>query len=135
MTRSAQPKPTSTSPILDLAGEPYTALPTAFRFRTEYDKACTCRSAAGAADGGGFANFSPAGTLDLTNGTADAAPTAPLPNLRPIPGEDPETIANRAGGFVPTPVTPLDKTEPATTVSADGQRKIRIVGPSTYYGQ
>ena len=60
---------------------------------------------------------------------------APLPHLRPIPGEDPETIANRAGGFVPKPVTPADATESATTVSADGQRKIRVVGPAYYYGQ
>jgi hypothetical protein len=122
------------SQMVSLSGEPYTSLPTAFRFRTEYDKACTCRSAAAGTPGGdAFATFATTGTLDLTNGATVV--TAPLPHLRPIPGEDPETIANRAGSFVPKPVTPVEATELTTTVSADGPRKIRVVGPAYYYGQ
>ena len=37
------------SQMVSLAGEPYSALPTAFRYRKEYDAACTCGAPAAAA--------------------------------------------------------------------------------------
>ncbi len=37
------------SQMVSLAGEPYSALPTAFRYRKEYDAACTCGAPASAA--------------------------------------------------------------------------------------
>ncbi|MCC2113392.1 MAG: hypothetical protein KDJ16_15255, partial [Hyphomicrobiales bacterium] len=46
-----------------------------------------------------------------------------LPVARPQPGEDPDTVANRAGNFDPT----------APKQSTDGKRKVRIVGPSYSY--
>ena len=35
--------------MVSLSGEPYSALPTAFQYRTAYDKTCTCHSAPPAA--------------------------------------------------------------------------------------
>jgi hypothetical protein len=57
----------------------------------------------------------------------------PVPVPQPAAGEDPETLANRAGAFVPAPVVPA----PASVagLSADGQRSVRIVGPSYFYAQ
>jgi hypothetical protein len=120
-----------TEQMVSLSGDPYTALPNAFKFRTSYDKSCTCGSIA-AANGEGFTEFEPGGTIDPL---AQAQPAVvPNPNLRPPQGEDPETIANRAGNFIPHPVVPSASDDTTTTTSADG-RKVRIVGPAYYYGQ
>ena len=56
-------------------------------------------------------------------------PTAPLPRARPAPGEDPETLADRAGYFVPTTAAMDAPSGAAMTTSADGQ-PIRLVGPA-----
>lgn len=122
-----------TDQMVSLSGQPYTSLPTAYKFRTSYDKACTCGSIA-AVPRGGFTEFTSTGTLQPMT-TAPQVASAPLPNLRPALGEDPETIANRAGGFVPGPIAPSDGTDGQATVSADGSKKIRVVGPTYYYGQ
>ena len=119
--------------MVSLSGQPYTALPNAFRFQKEYDKSCTCGSASSVAIQGPVQNFSDFGTGGIQadeTAAAEAAPAVPLPHLRPAAGEDPETIADRAGGFVPQPVTPGDANQSA---SASGQ--IRVVGPDYYYGQ
>lgn len=122
-----------TDQMVSLSGEPYTSLPNAYKFRTSYDKSCTCGSLASAGSEN-FTDFGANGTLDRT---AIAPPVAamPLPNIKPALGEDPETIANRAGAFVPKPIQPSDGTDTETTLSADGSKKIRIVGPAYYYGQ
>ena len=100
--------------MVSLAGEPYSALPTAFRYRQEYDKACTCRSAT-ASVAPGFTEFPTIGSLDAVSSALDridpalaAATQTPMPRLRPAAGEDPETAANRAGELVPKPVAKPD---------------------------
>jgi hypothetical protein len=120
-----------TDQMVSLSGEPYTSLPTAYKFRTSYDKACTCGSVS-AANSGNFTEFTPSGTIDPMT---PAVVSAPIPNLKPALGEDPETIANRDAGFTPKPIQPSDGSDSATTLSADGTRKVRIVGPAYYYGQ
>jgi hypothetical protein len=139
---------------VSLAGEPYASLPTAFKYRQTYDKTCTCHSATAVA-APAFTDFSNGETI-ITDPSAQAAldqgldqgglapmtvtPT-PMPRLRPALGEDPETIANRAGDFVPGPLAPPAPAEAATTTAAattegdDAPRKVRIVGPAYYYGQ
>jgi hypothetical protein len=119
-----------TEQMVSLSGDPYRALPNAFKFRTAYDKTCTCGSVA-AIGSENFTEFQTNGTINPAAQSQQAA--VPLPNLRPPRGEDPETIANRAGNFVPGPVVAGDDSGTAAT-TADG-RKIRIVGPAYYYGQ
>ena len=120
------------SNMVSLSGEPYSALPTAFLYRQKYDKSCTCHSAVAAAPQ--FTNFEADGTPAPLASDASSMANIPMPRLRPDDaGEDPETLANRAGGLVPEPVTAqAAATEAGET--ADG-RKVRIVGPSYYYGQ
>ena len=120
------------SQMVSLSGQPYSALPNAFRFQKEYDKSCTCQSAGVAATQGPIQNFSDFGTGGLQpydGPDADAAPVVPLPHVRPAPGEDPETIADRAGGFVPRPPSSV------TGQTADDGAGVRVVGPDFYYGQ
>ena len=121
------------SQMVSLSGEPYTSLPTAFRFRQEFDKTCTCRGATQASTGE-FADFTPNGSIELAPDAAAVPVVVPVPNLRPVPGEDPETIANRAGKLVPGPVQPVSETD-VSGLASDGQKKIRVVGPAYFYGQ
>jgi hypothetical protein len=124
--------------MVSLTGQPYSALPTAFKYRTSYDKSCTCHATASTASGSPpvFTQF-PVDSSGLTvlNGPAlgadPAAVIPPTPRSRPLnAGEDPATIEDRAGGLVPAPVAKADK--PA---AGDAPHTVRIVGPNYYYGQ
>ena len=120
--------------MVSLAGEPYTVLPTAFRYRKEYDAACACR----APDPTLVASLAPPATLrpvmpaagGLTTGTP-----VPIPVLRASMGEDPETLANRTGDFIPRQIRGNQGGDTVAGVSPDGERSVRVVGPSYYYGQ
>ncbi len=108
--------------MVSIDGEPYSSLPTAFNYRTSLDQSCTCRPAGGypAATAAAQSVPAPGVAIDLT---------APLPTPRPAPGEDPETLADRAGSFVPR--IELEKPSagtPMATSASGGQ--IRVVGPS-----
>jgi hypothetical protein len=106
--------------MMSVDGEPYTSLPTAFRYRTSYDPSCTCRPANGYA--GSFIDASARLTLN-----PNAALAARAPRNRPDPSEDPETLANRAGGFVPQR---MQRDDPVTaSISPDGEQSVRTVGP------
>jgi hypothetical protein len=106
--------------MVAITGEPYSTLPAAFKYRTSLDSACTCKPPGGYQVAAAQSVPTPGVVIDLT---------APLPRARPAPGEDPETLADRAGYFVPR-VEP-DKPEAGTPVatSASG-RPIRVVGPA-----
>lgn len=113
--------------MVSLTGVRYSELPTAFRYRTSYDKSCSCNA------GGGQRNYSTIATLpsivrpDAATPQAETVPAAPEP--RPAPGEDPETVANRDGDFAPGPVT----AEAAAGATAPKPQGVRIVGPA-YWG-
>ena len=115
------------SQMVSLTGEAYSALPTAFRYRQEYDAACTCRAPASAA-------LPLAAPANLSPLPATRPIVLPNPLPRPAQGEDPETLANRAGNFSPKPVT-ATSTGNAVAGPASVRRAVRIVGPSYYYGQ
>jgi hypothetical protein len=125
--------------MVSLAGEPYMALPTAFRYRREYDSTCRCgRIVAVTAAASEPVGFIPA--YDDPWGFARGAETAgpfggapPVPLSRPAAGEDPETLANRAGGLVPKTVAP--PVSAIAGLSTDPERHVRIVGPSFFYAQ
>jgi hypothetical protein len=102
-----------------LDGQAYSSLATAFQYRTKISNACTCRPA------GGYAAITASASQPAGAGLER---TAPLPRPKPAPGEDPETLANRAGDFTPDSLPE----EPAATasVNADGQPSVRVVGPA-----
>ncbi|MEX0853071.1 MAG: DUF2865 domain-containing protein, partial [Bauldia sp.] len=112
--------------MVSISGEPYTALPTAFRYRSEYDPSCTCRSATATV----FAELSAQAASLTPTELPSAAAIVPKPSPRPAAGEDPETLANRAGDLVPTPIAVAAGPEVAG-VTQPGS-KIRVVGPEYY---
>lgn len=125
--------------MMSLAGEPYTALPTAFRYRKEYDPACTCPSVT--ADPGqpvpptATVMTGPPLVVEARGGVLTIAPAAPSEQPmqpKPMPRRggttDPETADNRAGSF--TPAAPAIPTIVGTTAGKAGNGTIRVVGPA-----
>jgi hypothetical protein len=106
-----------------LDGEAYSSLATAFQYRTSLSPSCTCQPAGG---------YSVAAASAAPGVEAD--PTAPPPRPRPAPGEDPETLANRAGGFVPNPTSSGQQAVASMTPSAEGS-SVRLVGPPHWGSQ
>jgi hypothetical protein len=109
---------------------PYTALPMAFRYRTEVVEGCGC----GGVNGGLVpltlrdSRLMPLGFEDF-----DAGPAFPEPYARPDLDEDPDTLANRLDRHQPILGDGMMavREEPV----ADGPRRIRIVGPSYFYAR
>ena len=121
------PDPTSDPEnMMSVAGRPYSELPNAFRYRKELDTACSCGKPQGqqlalAQDGLAAAEAA------LVR-RADAGPAAaPLPRPRGAPAEDPETLANRTGGYVPR------SGRAGAAVAGGTGGPVRIVGPA-YWG-
>ena len=133
--------------MVNTYGEPYTALPAAFKFRTEFDKAASCKPTTAAygtitmvgGDGGpqrAMVNYNgaefPLPVRDprgrQTKVTTVALDTSmfvsvPLPRRRPpAPGETPK----------PVPVKPVTASEPMRIVQF-GDKRVRVVGPETPY--
>jgi len=132
--------------MVNVYGEPYTALPNAFRFRTEIDKTATCKQAGefgsvtlvATADGSARAmiNYNgrdfplpvrdPRGLQQQITTVAldtSAYVQVPLPRRRPAaPGETPK----------PVPVVARTTSEPSRIVQF-GDKRVRVVGPDTPY--
>lgn len=113
--------------MISLAGEPYSALPTAFKYRKSYDPACACR-------GGAVAN---PGQEGASGSFVTIGPPEPavLPEKEPAPAATvPE--AGVAQEAVATPKKPAETPETPWVegIGPDG-RKVRIVGPTDFVAQ
>lgn len=132
--------------MVNIYGQPYTALPTAFRFRTEIDQTANCKAQTaygtvtivGGTEGRARAMISyngqdfplpvrdPRGRqTKITTVALDTSAfvSVPLPRRRPAaPGETPK----------PVPVAPVTASEPMRIVQF-GDKRVRVVGPETPY--
>lgn len=131
--------------MINMWGEPYSALPNAFRFRTEFDKASSCKQQVdygtielAQTDGGqsramiSFNNVTfplplrdPRRAIQVTQAEVEVADYVdmPLPRRRPTPGSDePAAVA----------VTPAASQETMRIVQF-GEKRVRVVGPDTPY--
>jgi hypothetical protein len=102
--------------MVSLEGVPYAKHPAAFSYRSALNPSCSCgrpKSSEGMA------------AAARIEAEPVATPQPRLPRPRGRPGEDPETLANRDGGFVPLFIARhiLAENEPA----APGG--VRLVGP------
>jgi hypothetical protein len=113
--------------MISLAGEPYSALPTAFKYRKTYDAACACRGGVAANPGQGSASGS-----FVTIGPPEPAA---LPKAEPAPAaKGPETSASEEATAVPKKAAETPETPWVAGVGPDG-RKVRIVGPRDFVAQ
>ncbi|MCC6983201.1 MAG: DUF2865 domain-containing protein [Bauldia sp.] len=123
---------------VSLSGQPYTSLPTAFRYRTEFDPSCTCRTTGQTASATNYFPSVDAALASLRGPRGELTDAAVRPTIVPVPisrpslSEDPETLANLAGDFVPQPTAPLPAKDDAVA-DLGGAPAIRVVGPAYYY--
>ncbi len=109
--------------------QPYKSLENAFKYREVVTKGCGCKFSQGqfaaiAGEGGAYSADEDPQTRKPLIGT---------PSFRIDRGEDPETLANLKGDFVPVPVSP---NKPADTVAAKNtRRKVRVVGEAFFPSQ
>ena len=104
--------------------QPYKELATAFSYRTAVTPGCGC-------------NFKQVNydTIAGEGSDSEAEPAEkalgiPTPTFRIDPGEDPDTLANQRGNFVPKPSKARQ-----VNVTKSGKRKVRVVGEAFFPGQ
>lgn len=110
----------------NLAGDRYATSPNAFLFQTAFNPACGCRPANGTTTAA-VTPYVPTAEEQL----AALRSVVPVPLRRPEPSEDPETLANRAGGLTPG----IGATPAEATVAGVTEGGLRLIGPAYYYAQ
>jgi len=120
----------SADQAVSLTGTPLAAEPYAFAFRSSFSEACQGELKQGLANlAKAFADQVAAAKANLPVAPGTPAPVLlPAPIARVNPNQDPETLANLAGGFTVAPVAP-EGTEQVAVAST----KIRRLGPDYYY--
>lgn len=121
---------------VSLTGSPYSLLENAFAFRETYNPECGCGPTYTPIPDNAGASLV---TIDLARGAGTGLQVAvetysgpPVPRGRPEPSEDPDTVANRAGGFVPGAFTPPDMNAAVALVNDEG---MRLIGPASLFAQ
>ena len=106
--------------------EPYAALPNAFSYRKEVTPGCGCRFSQP-----GFSVSAGDGANPGANGIVkNEEPVIPLPRHRIDRGEDPETLANQIGSFIPQEVKA--GSHAVAVAKPMGKRKVRVVGQAFF---
>lgn len=117
---------------VSLSGRPYTELPAAFRYRQEYNPACSCRrpGESWAEALGGEDPTLERGDIVVTNGKPQPPQVRPKtsgaktkPGLR---GSTSDAKAETDGAATPAPAT---GSTPAAASAPGGKRPVRTVGP------
>lgn len=104
--------------------QPYKELPTAFSYRTAVTPGCGCNfKQVNYATVAGEGNDGETELVEKSLGI-------PTPTYRIDPGEDPDTLANQRGNFVPKPLKVKQ-----VKVTKSGKRKVRVVGEAFFPGQ
>jgi Protein of unknown function (DUF2865) len=121
---------------VSLGGQPYTALPNAFRYRKEYSAACSCRrpgqSWADALKNSDDATTLESGDIVVTDQNAKALsqPPAPKPAGKPSKGGVANSSANQNPG-APTAPAAANPTASTADSAANG---VRNIGPPFVVG-
>lgn len=117
----------ATETMMSVAGgQTYSSLPTAYLYRDvtkSRPAACGCSATAEKP------SFSVIGGGESAEESVPAEPLTPAPTARPDPGADPETLANEEGKLDIETIKRILKPKATLPVQADGERKIRVVGP------
>ena len=110
--------------MTSITGEAYSSLPTAFQYRTSLNPSCTCKPA------GGYSTARRRQPRRWHRSRPDGATAAAAARR---PARIPETLANRAGDFVPERAGAED---PTPALAADGRRTARRVrSPASAVGR
>lgn len=111
----------------NLAGLAYADSPNAFLYQTAFNPTCGCQPGNGTTTTVAVTPYVPTAEERL----AAFRSVVPVPPRRPEPSEDPETLANRAGGLTPG----IGAVPAEATVAGVTEGGIRLIGPAYYYAQ
>jgi hypothetical protein len=115
---------------VSIGGRPYTELSTAFKYRQEYNSACSCRAAGQSwADALGVGRDATVQQGDIIV-TEERAKQLAQPKAPGQPARGGTAIATPSGSTQPTTGDAGQQTPPDQTAS--GERKVRTVGPQFY---
>ena len=109
------------------SGQPYTAMSTAFLYRqADFQRPAGCGCNEGPK---GFSII--AGELPKAEPETPTETVVPRPWARPDPADDPETLANRAGGLDMAALRRMapQPAETASIAEETGDKRVRVVGP------
>jgi hypothetical protein len=115
---------------VSLTGDRYSTLPNAFAYRDSFNPTCGCAPEGGwASVASHYSRAYPTGMLAPSSTVERTSLGIPVPRVKPAASDDPETLANRLGGFEVEPVAPSGEAE----VASRGDQEIRLIGPAFYY--
>ncbi|MCB1487565.1 MAG: DUF2865 domain-containing protein [Bauldia sp.] len=134
--------------MVSMAGEPYTALPTAFLYRTRYIRACSCGAVPADAHAATpipapVAPAPPPLVAEMHDGVLTIAPAPPPPeepavaSPGPVPVDPPPAAtagASRDDYVAPFSMKAPDRPSatPAPPAPDPGRKSVRVVGPPSY---
>ncbi|MGE0339830.1 MAG: DUF2865 domain-containing protein [Xanthobacteraceae bacterium] len=109
---------------VSLSGQLYSAMPNAFKYRTEYNPNCSCRGPGQTwAEALGQDQTIQRGDIIVTE---QRAKQLSQPKIGPLAQPQQKNAPNNSLFEPPTPTPPAAQTTP------DGKRKVRVVGPQFY---
>lgn len=117
--------------MVSLRGEPYTALPTAFKYRTQSrDPYCTCGAANPRSAGLALSDAQRLANLTPAKPKQDSfLESLPAPTKRPNLFADAETQADEASGLTRETIMRFVGQESGEMQLSSSSRKVRVVGP------
>ncbi|MBX3518967.1 MAG: DUF2865 domain-containing protein [Xanthobacteraceae bacterium] len=114
---------------VSLSGQLYSALPNAFKYRTEYNPSCSCRGPGQSwADALGQDQTIQRGDIIVTEQQSKQLSQPKQGPMTPRPKNQPNTSVFEP----PVPTPPAAESPPLTP---DGKRKVRVVGPQFFTGR
>ena len=120
-----------TEDMVSLRGEPYTALPAAFKYRTQArNPLCTCGAANPRSAGLAVSDAEKLASLTPTKPKQDDfLESLPAPTTRPNLFADAETLADEASGLTRETIMRFVGQESGEMQLSASNRKVRVVGP------
>jgi hypothetical protein len=119
------------SSAVSISGQPYTALPTAFKFRSEFNPSCSCK-AAGQSWADALKSADDKAAVEQQGDIIVTEESAKKMQQRQLTKGAPATTAKKGATPAPTTATAPAATPPADTGTAatSENKPIRSVGPS-----
>ncbi len=120
---------------VSVSGRPYTELPTAFKYRQEYNSACSCRAAGQSwaeALGVGRDATVQQGDIIVTEERAKQLAQPRAANQPPVRGGGANTPGKPAGSGQPSTGDAAQQQAQPDQAAPAGERKVRTVGPQFY---
>lgn len=115
---------------VSLSGQLYSALPNAFKYRTEFNAGCSCRGPGQSwADALGQDQTIQRGDIIVTE---QRAKQLSQPKIGPLAQPQKQSKNPNAPVFEPPTPTPSAAETPLPPLQPDGKRKVRVVGPHFY---